>query len=600
MNVLWRSVVGKLWMTIIALVTVVLSILTLLLVQFFDGYYNEQQEEHLLHLATKISSIYQTYEFQSQAFYIVQELVEVSETMLTVSGPNPRELWYVSAHKELPFIRVEDLEKHHQLENVLRGESITIRDQFPVVNQDEEKKELDVIMVAVPIMDDDKQPIGAVFLYQTLDVINETVNATKRIILYSAGIGILLTTIFAFFLSTRITYPLRQMKDAAGNMAKGDFQSTVDIRSRDEIGELAYTFNYMASDLETSIQALSHEKENLSSILRSMVDGVVTLDVEGKIILMNPPAERILQEWRYEENRHHDSNGLPKRFWDVFQHVIQTEKEHTQTVSAQGRFWTIVVAPLYNQEKIRGTVAVIRDMTEEKRLDKLRKDFVANVSHELRTPISMLQGYSEALIDDVVVSKEERKELVQIIHDESLRMGRLVNELLDLAKMETGHVDLEKNGVPLDVVIQKSIRKFINMAKDEHVKLIDNIEAITHTYVLDYDRLEQIFTNLIDNAIRHTPLGGNVTVSLTEDSKGAKISIKDTGSGIPEEDLPFVFERFYKADKARTRGKAGTGIGLSIVKHLVEAHEGQIDVHSREGVGTTFTIWLPNDQQYDF
>jgi two-component system sensor histidine kinase ResE len=302
----------------------------------------------------------------------------------------------------------------------------------------------------------------------------------------------------------------------------------------------------------------------------------------------------MLNTWRFEENIE-DPDALPRLFLDIFEKVVQTEEEQVGTITAQGRSWTIAMAPLYNTEKLRGAVAVVRDMTEQERLDKLRNDFVANISHELRTPLAMLQGYSEALVDDVVSSAEERQELAKIIHEESLRMGRLVNDLLDLARIQAGHIELNLKEQPLEPVVEHTLRKFSNLAKEEQIDLIEEIEPLKHRYAIDEDRMEQILTNLIDNAIRHTPQQGAVTISLKENERGAIIAVKDTGQGIPKDDLPFVFERFYKADKARTRGKSGTGLGLAIVKDLVEAHGGQIEVHSKMGEGTTFTIYLPKN-----
>lgn len=594
MNILWRSVVGKLWMTIIGLVTVVLFILTILLVQFFDRFYYDQQYDNLKNLATKVSYIFETYEDKDHALQTARELVEVSNTSLTVINPASNEVWQVSVNELIPKVDIQIFLEDAELGKVFIGETIVQRGHFSLRDVEDEVFEIDGIIVGVPLILNGRQT-GAVYLYQTLAVINQTILEAQKLILYAAVIGILLTTIFAFFLSTRITSPLRQMKLAADNMAEGDFQSRVTIRSTDEIGDLALTFNHMAEHLNDSIHALSHEKEQLSSILRSMVDGVITLDAKGQVILINPPAEYMLNTWKYEEKVGDDVTAIPKLFLNIFEQVVETEKEHVSSISAQGRFWTIAMAPLYNRDSIRGAVAVIRDMTEENRLDKLRKDFVANVSHELRTPLSMMQGYSEALVDDIVATKEEQKELAQVIYDESLRMGRLVNELLDLARMEAGHVELNVNKMNIWPIIQKSIRKFTNLAKEQQIQLVEEVEVDQAEYEIDPDRMEQIFTNLVDNAIRHTPQGGVVKVSLKEDKDMLYLTVEDTGSGIPEEDLPFVFERFYKADKARTRGRAGTGLGLSIVKHLVDAHGGQIQAHSKTGEGTTFSIQLPKE-----
>lgn len=249
--------------------------------------------------------------------------------------------------------------------------------------------------------------------------------------------------------------------------------------------------------------------------------------------------------------------------------------------------------PQFDEQSIRGAVVVIRDMTEERKLEKMRKDFVANVSHELRTPVAMLQGYSEALIDDIAGNEEERKEIIKIINEESLRMGRLVNELLDLARLESGSMSLTFDDVQLNSYIERIGRKFFGLAKENNVHLEVQVNTDKDIYRFDPDRIEQVLTNLIDNAIRHTPEEGLVELKVTSGQNGLILEIKDNGSGIPSEDLPFVFERFYKADKARTRGSSGTGLGLAIAKNIIDAHKGTISVWSELGKGTVFTINLP-------
>lgn len=592
MSFLWRSIVGKVWMTIIGLVIVVLFILTLLLVQFFDRYYVDQQKESLINLADRISYIFETYNSQNQALQTAQELVGVSNTSLTVIDVQYGGVYQLKPDEDTPTIPAQFFVSDTELHAVLfEQKSVVKRGHFQVYNQ--ENQEIDGIVAGVPLLINGHQ-IGAVYLYQSLEVITETIDQATKLILYAAGIAILLTTFFAFFLSTRITYPLRQLKAAADHVAKGNFQTSVSIRSSDEIGDLGETFNRMASQLDHSIQALSHEKEQLSNILKSMVDGVITIGANGQIILINPPAESMLNTWRFEENIS-DADCLPQLLQNIFNQVVRTEKEQVGSITAQGRFWVISMAPLYNKNMIRGAVAVIRDMTDENRMDKLRKDFLANVSHELRTPLSMMQGYSEALIDDIVDSPEERKELAKILNDEALRMGRLVNELLDLARLEAGYTETELEAMTIDPIVHKVIRKFSNLAKEQGILMVEEVEATSHLYDVNADRLEQILTNLIDNAIRHTTSNGSVYVKMKEEVDSVRIEVQDTGSGIPEEDLPYVFERFYKADKARTRVKngTGTGLGLSIVKHLVDTHGGKIQVHSKLGEGTTFSIQLP-------
>jgi two-component system sensor histidine kinase ResE len=350
----------------------------------------------------------------------------------------------------------------------------------------------------------------------------------------------------------------------------------------------------MGRQLKFNMNALSQEKEQLASILSSMADGVITFNRDGTILITNPPADRFLQYWYYENGEFSsDSEGIPSQVMELFQRAVDTEKEQLGEISLQGRHWVILVSPLYSNRFIRGVVAVLRDMTEERQLDKMRKDFIANVSHELRTPISMLQGYSEAIVDDIAESQEEKKEMAKVIYDESLRMGRLVNELLDLARMEAGHIQLTMEDVNLSSFINRIIHKFQGLAKDNEIQLYAEIENEMASISCDPDRIEQVLTNLIDNGIRHTPKGGSVKLRVTTEDKGILIEVKDSGSGIPEDDVPFVFERFYKADKARTRGRAGTGLGLAIAKNIIDAHRGHISVQSKIGQGTTFSFLLP-------
>lgn len=445
-----------------------------------------------------------------------------------------------------------------------------------------------------------------VFLLQYIDLQFADPNKIKHLFMYTGVVGFLLTTFFAFFLLTKITQPLREMKDAADRIAQGDYATRVTIRSSDEIGELANTFNQMASELNTLIRDLQHERDHLSSMLRSMTDAVISFDADGGIILTNPQGKSLLEEWsllQWDEDEADDRIGqVPGPLLETFHQVIVNGKEMTAKIQVQRSFWSVVMAPLAAADSVRGAVAVLRDVTEEYRLDKLRKDFVANVSHEIRTPLSMVQGYSEALLDDIASTPEERQELVQVIHDESLRMGRLVKDLLDLARMEAGHLELTLQQVDVNALIGRVYRKFSALAKDRDIVLVRPQDDPSLTlHAADPDRLEQVLTNLLDNALRHTPAKASISMDVQrkETSRGSRqleFTVADEGIGIPPADLPYIFERFYKADKARKResgGTGGTGLGLAIVRNLVEAHGGKIRATSELGQGTMFKFTIP-------
>lgn len=463
-----------------------------------------------------------------------------------------------------------------------------------------------MLLVAVVLI------ILGVFLLQYIDIRFNAPNAHDiKILFVVVGIiGFLLSTFFAFFLSAKIQQPLLQLKNAADSVSQGNYSTRVDIRSTDEIGELAKTFNNMTEQLDKLIHDLNHEKNHLSSILRSMGDSVITFDANGLVILTNPSGHLLMNQWselkldwqeEMSESAIHYSN-VPMPLRELFRSVTEKGHDLTEKVHVHSSVWSVVMAPLQSNGVVRGAVAVIRNVTEEHKLDKLRRDFVANISHEIRTPLSMLQGYSEAILDDIVASPEESKELVQVIHDESLRMGRLVNDFLDIARMEAGHVDMHFQEVDLRHVVKRVHRKFQVYAKERDVKLLVDVpdeESLTMLEA-DEDRLEQVLTNLMDNALRHTPGGKSIRIAgsnaVVGDKAYVQIMVKDEGQGIPMEDVPYVFERFYKADKARKRGSSGgTGLGLAIVKNLIDLHKGKIVVESAVGVGTSFTLLLPVD-----
>src|SRR5690625_2704524 len=582
----WRSVVGKLAITILLLVSFVLFILTILLLEFFKNFHVQEAEKVMLQTANKVSVMIEHYDEKSLLFEQTESIKDPFSRVVIIFKDGTT--WTSNTENDdLLVLEEKWLQKDLNTAKVLT-EQKNVNKQLTIPDED-----LEIMVVGVPVLGEG----GAVFVYQSLDVINHTRAETTRIIFLAAGIAIILTTIFAFFLSTRITAPLIKMREAAFDLTRGEFNTKVPILTNDEIGELATVFNRMGKQLNFHIQALRQEKEQLSSIVASMADGVITLNRDGNMIITNPPAEQFLDDWYFEHNlpMTNSERALPEPLHNILQRIINGEEEVLQEISLQGRNWVMIMTPLYDQSYVRGAVAVIRDMTEERRLDKLRKDFIANVSHELRTPISLLQGYSEAIVDDVAESKEDKNELAQIIHEESLRMGRLVNELLDLARMEAGHTQSHFKHVNLEEFSDRMIKKFQGIAEEQHIHLQLTKHIVEKDAIFDPDQIEQVFTNLIDNAIHHTDKNGEVRVIVKSDKQDINVDIVDNGRGIPEGDLPFIFERFYKTDKSRTRNgkKEGTGLGLAIAKNIINAHNGTISVKSKKNIGTTFSFTIP-------
>ena len=589
MNRIATSIVGKLWVTILLLVSFVLFIFTVFMLEFLEKYHNEQSEESLRQTAAAIASIVDDEALNERKFTIISELLSESTNVLVAK--NADEVIFSDQQGVNQEKIQQQIISNKSFEKVYETTEPIVKELVLPSNNDENKKS-SYIVLGFPLKSEEAMH-GAVFIYKNPDAVHEASKQTTKIVFLAAAIAIVLTTIFAFFLSSKITYPLRKMREHAFELAKGRFDSKLDMKQNDEIGQLAVAFNQMGRQLKHHLEVINQEKEQLSSILTSMTDAVITFNRDKTILLSNPPADRLLQKWFVAKGLD-SSKPIPVELYQMLDHVLNFEDQLDEELELGKSYYSISISPLYSGDAIRGAVAVIRDKTEETKLEKLKSDFIANVSHELRTPIAMLQGYSEAILDGVVSTEEDRNDMIRVIYDESQRMGRLVTDLLDLARMESGFMRLYKDDVPLVTVIERMTHKFDQAAKEKHVKLNYDSKISSELLVpIDEDRIEQVLTNLIDNAIRHTPEEGAVTVSVVKENNFVKVQVSDTGQGIPKDDLPYVFERFYKADKARTRSKGGTGLGLAITKNIVEAHEGTISVDSIEQQGTTFTFYLP-------
>ena len=590
MNRIWNSIVGKLWATILLLVSFVLFIVTALLLEFLDDFHTQQAEDSLGREATTIGKVVNDHESQTSMNLIIDDILD-DETNAMIVDPNGQVTH--SFHKGLNKERIESKVLYESMfYTAEKNNNLVVKEMIlPSINEENVMEQY--LVLSYPL-EKGEQLGSSVIIYQSLEAIHRTTESTTQIVFLSAFIAFILTTFFAFFLSTRITSPLRGLRQAAFELSKGNFDTRLPVMQNDEIGQLATAFNQMGRQLKYHVELINQDKEQLSSILTSMTDAVVTFNRDYTILLSNPQAERLLQNWYFKNGAQEGNHHIPPAIFHMLEHVISFAEEVEDELELGGQFYGISISPLYSGNSIRGAVAVLRDMTDQHKLEKLRSDFIANVSHELRTPISMLQGYSEAIIDGVITSDEERDEMVQIIHDESKRMGRLVTDLLDLARMESGHMRLYKDDLSMIPFLDRIVNKFLQVAREANVDLSfdfpEDTELISN---VDEDRMEQVFTNLIDNAIRHTPDGGSVRLGIQKKIDMIDIKVTDTGVGIPEEDLPYIFERFYKADKARTRGKGGTGLGLAIAKSIIDSHGGLIVATLGEIEGTIFSCTLP-------
>jgi two-component system, OmpR family, sensor histidine kinase ResE len=590
---IWNSIVGKLWGTILLLVSFVLFVFTVLMLEFLNNYHTQQAEKSLKQEAGVVARIMNDHHYSlTETKSILSDIISDETNALVAEKPGEVNISLQSGENQQQI--AEKITQSKSLQQAFSSNEPIIKEMMLPSTTDKDQMESYIVMAYPTTMKEAAR--GVIYIYQSPDAIHRTTEETTKIVFLSAGIALVLTTLFSFFLSSRITRPLRKMREAAFDLAKGKFDTKVPMWQNDEMGQLGTAFNQMGRQLKHHVEVINQEKEQLSSILTSMTDAVITFNKDRTVLLSNPPAELLLQDWFI--NKGSDSERpLPPAMYHMLDHVLEMEEHLQEELEIDHVYYMISISPLYSGDKVRGAVAVIRDQTEQHRLEKLRSDFIANVSHELRTPISMLQGYAEAIVDDVVQDEEEQKEIIRIIYDESQRMGRLVNDLLDLARMESGNITLYEDICGINNTFERITQKFVQRGREKDIEVSFETEFDDMaTLLVDEDRIEQVLTNLIDNAIRHTPNGGHVKVLVDQQVNFARIRVQDDGAGIPKEDLPYVFERFYKADKARTRGKAGTGLGLAIARNIVEAHKGRILVESTVDVGTTFMFYLPLEE----
>ncbi|HJV44972.1 MAG TPA: ATP-binding protein [Bacillota bacterium] len=408
---------------------------------------------------------------------------------------------------------------------------------------------------------------------------------------------LLINAIVGLFVSRHITKPIAEITSVARKITEKNYGSRVKGKMVGEIGQLSSAINFMAASLESQMFEIEENQEKLSRVLNNMVSGVILIGESRRILLANSAIEDLLG---YSEKeligKLHIEAGLNYGLSQLIDRCFQTGgqiREEVHMYYPKERIIDCNLAP-YTTERgeVKGVVTVLHDISAIRRLEKMRSEFVANVSHELRTPITSIKGFAETLLDGAAEDKEVLHNFLEIIFNESERLNRLVNDILDLSRIEQKKVPLHLELINLyDLVkeisynlIEKINRKNIEMELPEELPIV--LEA-------DRDRLHQVIVNLVDNAISYTPDGGKVSINIIETGEKIQLEVKDTGLGIPLKDRERIFERFYRVDKGRSRESGGTGLGLAIVKHLVESHHGKIEVESAEGKGSTFRVSLP-------
>jgi two-component system phosphate regulon sensor histidine kinase PhoR len=453
-----------------------------------------------------------------------------------------------------------------------------------------------LLYVALPVSDGGRV-VGVLRLALPLSAVTSAYDELRGVMLAGGLVALLVAFGIGIFVAGRVTRPVIEMQAIARQMSEGQFTARAPVRSEDEIGALGRALNVMVLRLREQIANLEAERAKATAILDGMVEGVMAIDGQECILLMNERARAMFGVGH--------ARGEGKPFLEVIRNADLHEifrsgrtaggvfRRELRLIHPVDRTLRVTAVPLRMSGDDPGLVMVVDDVTELRRLEQVRTEFIANVSHELRTPLTAIQGYLETLLSGALEEREHARRFVEIAFRHTERLGRLLNDLTDLSNIELGKVSLRLAPTPLGPVVDSVLEIVAAKARDGEVALRADVSPALSVQA-DRDRLAQILINLVDNAVKYTPAGGAVTVRARATADGrVESTVSDTGVGIPRVDLPRITERFYRVDKARSRELGGTGLGLAIVKHLVLAHGGEMAIESEEGRGTTIRVTLP-------
>ena len=448
----------------------------------------------------------------------------------------------------------------------------------------------DYMDAAIPIQRGDDSYI--IYILDNRDTV-ENLNAELfRLIIEAPFFGMIISVLLSFLLSRTVVTPIRQLTAGAEQVAAGDFSRRLPVNSDDEIGVLTNTFNEMAGRLKDTIQQVENERDKLDTLFLHMTDGVVAFSNDGQVIQSNPAAEKMLcrpisQDSRYEE-----------MFGDVvpLEQVLELERPNylQSQREVNGRYLELLLTP-FDQNSQAGALVVLHDMTDMRRNEELRREFVANVSHELRTPLTNIRSYAETLADNAgEMPPDTEKDFLGVILAESDRMTHIVQDLLTLSRLDAGQADLKLTSFPFDKAVSEVYNAVLLEAQRHDHAISLHLEPDLPEIVADRERIIQVMMNVVSNSIKYTPDGGTISITAGREGDQVWMQVDDNGIGIPDpKDRARIFERFYRVDKARSRESGGTGLGLSIAKEIVDRHQGVLELVDKAGPGLAIRMTLP-------
>jgi two-component system, OmpR family, phosphate regulon sensor histidine kinase PhoR len=581
---------SRLIFALISLIAIILVCLALLLGQLFKGYYLNNFDKRLANESSLLSALV----LEKGGVYTVtqKELEDISSKLdvrLTLVEPN--------GNIVLDSLDRGDIHpKHTQVINKIIKGYETKKADLELVSGN------DLHYFGSPVQKNDEIQ-GYVFISAKVGEIDRANREIWWLLTVSLGIALILIILLGVKITNYYTKPIESATNVAIELSRGNYKARTYEDHRKETSMLSRSINILARNFQEVVTAQEIQQERLSTLIENMGSGLILIDSRGYVSLINRTYKEI---FKVDPNEY-----LHRLYYDVIEHkkiaelveeIFMTEqrvrRQFILPLTIERRYFEVFGSPIIGlNNEWKGVLLVFHDITELKKLEQMRKDFVANVSHELKTPITSIKGFSETLLDGAMNDKATLEAFLSIILKESDRLQTLIKDLLDLSKIEQQGFHLNIEQIDIMLLLDEIRTMLIGKAMEKNIHL----HLVPNKYPLlvegDYYRLKQVFINLISNAINYTPSDGVVEISVREKESKVMIDIKDTGIGIEKEEIPRIFERFYRVDKARSRNSGGTGLGLAIVKHIVEAHRGSISVQSVNNQGSTFTITLKKSLQ---
>ncbi len=585
-----KSMHWKIVLIYTLLILFALQFFGVLLLQGIEEYYLEDYSSTLDSQGELLASFLRRHQIDEQAESYIHDLVrgfghqEGTEIMVLDSYGR-----VISSTSEDP----DQLGKrivHREVTQALTGTKSEDLRVIPETNQRAK-------YLALPVKSG-QSVVGVVYLVGSLEKIDSALQHIRTILLTGGLLVLAVTAVLGFALSQTITRPIREITSKAEIMASGDFNQKINVKEEDEIGQLGKMFNYLTCQLDDTLKEISMEKSKVESILNYMTDGILAYNRQGQLIHINPTARFMLGLAEEDDPRERGKELLedlcPDRdYWVCLEKGEQLIREFRMQ-GEEERILKAFFAPFNAGEgSLEGVLLVLHDITRERKVSELQQEFVANVSHELRTPLTSIKSYVEALINGAMEDKGVKDNFLGVVEKETERMVRLVQDLLILSQLDHRQIAWKKEWTDLKGFIEEIKDQVQVDFEEEAISLKINVPPDLPSLYVDRDRIKQVLLNILNNARQYTSKGGKVTLEAREESGQLALVVTDTGCGIPPEDLPRIFERFYRVDKTRSRNHGGTGLGLSIARQIVEAHGGKMSIESKSGEGTRVMVNLP-------